>query len=136
MKPAKILFFIAGVLPTKEDYEAAQKLGNSSSVVFRNASQVPKERHALENCDGVAGAVPECYAKTFPSAKEAIETNKKEFKKLTDSISDEKPPKLVELTDEQKAQAESDKARADFESGQTGGTGVKGAAPAWNANKQ
>jgi len=133
MKLAKILFFIAGALPTKSDYENAAKL--KATVVFRNAAHVPNEPHALEKCDGVAGEVPAIYKKKFPTAEKAIEANKAEFKKLTDAIDDEPPKKLSELSEEEIKQAAEDKAKAEFEAGQNGNLsgGVK--PPAWNANK-
>ena len=134
MKLAKILFFIAGALPTKDDYEQASKL--KATVVFRNASQVPNESHALEKCDGVAGAVPAIYKKAFPTAEKAIEANKAEFKKLTDAIEDAAPPKVGELTEEEKAKLEEDKAKAAFEAGQSGNSSTSVKPPAWNANKQ
>ena len=71
MKPAKILFFVDGVAPTQEDYEAASKL--TAQVVFRNARAVPSEG-ALEECDGVAGHVPAPYAE-LPAAEEAIKAH-------------------------------------------------------------
>jgi hypothetical protein len=133
MKPAKILFFIAGALPTKEDYETAAKYGNNANVVFRNASQVSDEPHALEMCDGVTGAVPKLYAEKFPTAEKAIEAKKKEFKKLTDSIEDAKPPKPAELSDAEKAELERKKAEELFKQQNGGSQG--GNKPAWNANK-
>ena len=71
MKPAKILYFVDGVAPTPEDYEAASKL--TAQVVFRNARAVPSEG-ALEECDGVAGHVPAPYAE-LPAAEEAIKAH-------------------------------------------------------------
>src|SRR6187431_160443 len=128
MKPAKILYFIEGPLPTKDDYQDAAKLGSGANVVFRNAQQVPNEQHALEVCDGVAGAVPEIYEKAFPPAEKAIAKKEADFKKLTDSIDDAKPPKKAQLTDEQKAAFETEQAKKKFES-QQGGNVSK--APAW-----
>lgn len=135
MKPAKILFFIDGPVPKKADYEKAAKLEDSNSkIVFRNAQHVPSEKHALEAADGVAGlAIPDAYAAAYPTAEEAIKKRKAEFKKLTDAIEDEKPPAKGEVTDEEKAAAEEAKAKALFESKQTGDGTTK---PAWNANKQ
>ena len=71
---ARILYFVAGVAPSAEDFEAAEKLG--ANVSFRNANAVPAEG-ALEICDGVAGEVPERYAEAYPEAKEAIAKKKK-----------------------------------------------------------
>lgn len=136
MKPAKILFFINGVLPTKADYEAATKLGNNANVLFRNAQHVPKEAHALERCDGVAGEVPEIYENAFPSAEEAIKKNKADFKKLTDSIDDIKPPEKTELTPEAKKALEDEIAKKKFEASQNGNNSGGTKAPAWQANKE
>lgn len=66
----RILFFIAATMPTAEDFDAADEMG--PNVSFRNASMVSTEG-ALENCDGVAGQVPQRYADKFLSAREAIE---------------------------------------------------------------
>lgn len=66
----RILFFINDALATPEETEEAEALG--FNVVFRNALHVAAEG-ALEACDGVAGEVPECYAKAFPSADEIVE---------------------------------------------------------------
>jgi len=73
----KILFFIKGSIPTKEDYEAAESLG--PNCVFRNASFVPSTG-SLEKCNGVAGLVPELY-KSEPSAEEALGQMKLSFEK-------------------------------------------------------
>ena len=54
---SKILFFINGPVPTEAEREqAAQIVGN---VVFRNAKFADGE--SCEQCDGVAGSVPENY---------------------------------------------------------------------------
>jgi hypothetical protein len=54
---AKILYFIKGSNPTAEERAAAEALGTK---MFRNASA---RTSFIEACDGVAGAVPEAYAK-------------------------------------------------------------------------
>ena len=89
MKPAKILFFVQGVAPTAEDFEAASKL--TAQVVFRNAQAVPAEG-ALEECDGVAGAVPAPYAE-LPTAEEAIAKKAEEIAALAKKVGDEPAPK-------------------------------------------
>ena len=86
---AKILYFIAGPVPTKKDYEGAKAL--SGKVVFRNALAVPNYPHALETCDGVAGAIPPAYAVAYPLAGEAIKAKEKEADRLL--ASDVSPPK-------------------------------------------
>lgn len=111
MKPAKILYFINGPLPTKEQRKEAEDI--KASVHFRNAQYVPSESHALEICDGVAGEVPEIYKKAFPNYKEALKKKAAEFKELTDKVGDEAPP---QLTDAQKAELDKKP-------------------PQWNANK-
>lgn len=89
MKPAKILYFVDGVSPTPEDFEAASKM--QAQVVFRNAQAVPAEG-ALEECDGVAGAVPAPYAE-LPSAEEAIAAQAEKILALTKKVGDEPAPK-------------------------------------------
>lgn len=71
-KRKRILFFIAGEAPTKEESAAAEALGTKA---FRNARYVSNET-SLEPCDAVAGAVPPAYAK-FPVAKaeQAVASN-------------------------------------------------------------
>jgi hypothetical protein len=91
MKPAKILYFIEGVAPSPEDYEAASQL--QATVVFRNALFVPTEPHSLEMCDGVAGEVPDIYAEAYPTAEDAIEKKAEELKALTSKVGDETAPK-------------------------------------------
>lgn len=122
MKPAKILFFIEGPAPSPEDFAAATSL--AAQVVFRNALAVPNEAHALEICDGVAGAVPKIYAERFPDAEAAIETKKEELKKLSEKVGDKPAPKP------RGQQAQKDDEKKDAPAGQTGGQ----AAPAWNPN--
>ena len=89
MKPAKILFFVDGVAPTPEDYEAASKL--TAQVVFRNARAVPSEG-ALEECDGVAGCVPVPYAE-LPTAEEAITAHAAKLAALAEKVGDSPAPK-------------------------------------------
>ena len=89
MKPAKILFFVDGVAPTPEDYEAASKL--TAQVVFRNARAVPAEG-ALEECDGVAGHVPAPYAE-LPAAEEAIKAHAAKLAALAKKVGDAPAPK-------------------------------------------
>jgi hypothetical protein len=79
MKPVKILYFISDSNPTPEEYKTAQSM--NAHVVFRLASAVPTEKHAIEDCDGVMGDVPSAYRKC-PSADEAIEKRKKEVDEL------------------------------------------------------
>lgn len=88
-----ILFFIASVMPTAEDFEAAEQLG--PNVKFRNASFVPAEG-CLEKCDGVAGAVPERYAEAYPSAEDAFaafEEARSNGQEAPQAAPDAQPPK-------------------------------------------
>ena len=89
MKPAKILFFVDGVAPTPEDYEAASKM--TAQVVFRNARAVPSEG-ALEECDGVAGCIPGPYAE-LPTAEEAIKAHAAKLAALAKKVGDAPAPK-------------------------------------------
>jgi hypothetical protein len=50
------LFFIAGMVPTEAEREAAEKLG---ATRFRNARLAKND--TIEKCDEVAGLVPEIY---------------------------------------------------------------------------
>lgn len=90
MKPAKILFFVDGVAPSNEDFEAASKL--TAQVVFRNARAVPPEG-ALEECDGVAGKIPPTYAEAYPEADEAIKAHAAKLAKLANKVGDSPAPK-------------------------------------------
>lgn len=90
MKPAKILYFVDGVSPTPEDFEAASKM--QAQVVFRNARAVPPEG-ALEECDGVTGKVPPTYAEAYPEADEAIEAHAAKLAKLAKKVGDSPAPK-------------------------------------------
>lgn len=56
-KKVKILYFIEGDVPTPDELEEAKALGTS---MFRNASLFDPTG-CLEECDGVAGAVPDKY---------------------------------------------------------------------------
>lgn len=90
MKPAKILYFVDGVSPTPEDFEAASKM--QAQVVFRNARAVPPEG-ALEECDGVAGEVPPTYAEAYPEADEAVKAHAAKLAKLAKKVGDSPAPK-------------------------------------------
>lgn len=62
---SKILYFVNGHAPTIEEYEEAMTLG--ANVVFRNARKIVPGA-PLENCDAVAGAIPDDYAEAFETA--------------------------------------------------------------------
>ncbi len=122
MKPAKILFFVDGVAPTPEDYEAASKL--TAQVVFRNAQAVPAEG-TLEECDGVAGCIPGPYGE-LPTAEEAIKTHAAKLAALAKKVGDAPAPK---------APAKPANAPAAAAKGQAPAQGQKPAsAPAWTPN--
>lgn len=89
MKPAKILYFVDGVSPTPEDFEAASKM--QAQVVFRNARAVPPEG-ALEECDGVAGCIPVPYGE-LPTAEEAIKAHAAKLAALAKKVGDSPAPK-------------------------------------------
>lgn len=57
MKKEKILFFIADFVPSEDEKKAAEKLGTK---MFRCAKMVLKTS-PIEDCDDVAGCVPESY---------------------------------------------------------------------------
>ena len=119
MKPAKILFFVDGVAPTPEDYEAASKL--TAQVVFRNARAVPAEG-ALEECDGVAGHVPAPYAE-LPAAEEAIKAHAAKLAALAKKVGDSPAPK-----------APAKPANAPAAAGKAQAPAKGAAAPAWTPN--
>ena len=122
MKPAKILYFVDGVSPTPEDFEAASKM--QAQVVFRNARAVPPEG-ALEECDGVAGCIPGPYAE-LPTAEEAIEAHAAKLAALAKKVGDAPAPK---------APAKPANAPATAAKAQAPATGQKPAsAPAWTPN--
>ena len=122
MKPAKILFFVDGVAPTPEDYEAASKL--TAQVVFRNARAVPSEG-TLEECDGVAGCIPGPYGE-LPTAEEAIKARAAKLAALAKKVGDAPAPK---------APAKPANAPAAAAKGQAPAQGQKPAsAPAWTPN--
>lgn len=122
MKPAKILFFVDGVAPAPEDFEAASQM--KAQVVFRNARAVPADG-ALEQCDGVAGCVPGPYAE-LPTAEEAIEAHAAKLAELAKKVGDAPAPE---------APAKPANAPAGAAKAQAPATSQKpAAAPAWTPN--
>lgn len=65
-RASKVLFFINGAMPTEAEYAQAEEIG--PGCVFRNARKIVPGA-PLENCDAVAGAVPDDYAAIFPMAE-------------------------------------------------------------------
>lgn len=123
MKPAKILYFVDGVAPTPEDYQAAAAL--SAQVSFRNARAVPAEG-SLEKCDGVAGCVPASYA-NLPTAEEAIEAHTAKLAALSAKVGDTPAPKKAAAKKQQKeTPVETKPADAP----------VKAAPPVWTPNAE
>lgn len=74
MKQPKILFFLAGPVPSDAERLAAFDLG--VPVSFRNALHVTR---IDEDCDGVAGSIPEAYA-DYATAEQALKAYKAEVK--------------------------------------------------------
>lgn len=71
-RAAKVIYFVNGHMPSSDDIDAAEAIG--SGVVFRNALKIVPGA-PLENCDAVAGAVPDDYAGVFPAAKSNHQIN-------------------------------------------------------------
>lgn len=91
LKLAVILFFVDGYAPTPKDLVAAQQLGGD--IKFRNARMVDVSVvEGLEECDGVAGAVPANYAAAYPKAEEVLAKKKAEFEALSKKVGDEPAP--------------------------------------------
>lgn len=68
-KAPKVLYFIRGSMPTEEQVEEAESFG--IPVSYRNV-EFYEEGMTLEECEGVAGDVPEAYAEAYPTAEKAI----------------------------------------------------------------
>lgn len=66
----RILFFIAGMVPTDEQKDDIARFGPNAS--FRNADQVGAiAMSPLEECDAVAGpAIPERYSNVYPNVSD------------------------------------------------------------------
>lgn len=91
----RILFFILASMPTAEDFDESESFG--PNVAFRNASLVTGEG-SLEDCDGVAGAVPKVYADKYPTARDAIEKwQTAEMQRRSDKAAGLKPSPEPEL---------------------------------------
>ena len=68
MKKPKVLWFVNGYAPTKDEHDAAMRL--PFQVCFRNANAVGTD-HTPEQADAVGGAVPKAYSK-FASIDELV----------------------------------------------------------------
>lgn len=65
----KVLYFIKGPVPTKEEAAAKEKI---EGAVFRNALAVAVG-DSLESCTGIAGAIPEAYKILLPKTSAKAE---------------------------------------------------------------
>lgn len=99
-KKCKILYFVDGPAPSNEDFEAAENM--KAHVVFRNARAV-SDAESLENCDGVAGLIPEIY-KNKPKAEDAISSF---YKKVEEVINGDENPPQAEKVKEPKVETKS-----------------------------
>jgi hypothetical protein len=81
-KDPRILFFLAGAVPTADEMEEIWELGNN--VAHRNGS-IHSGGSAPEQCDGVAGCVPKEYRKFPDGAKALREARDETIRKLRDS---------------------------------------------------
>lgn len=80
----RILFFINGPLPTEEQQNEALEYG--FNVAFRNADLISADG-CREECDGVAGEVPERYADK-PHADEALAAWSRKLRGIEDTPDD------------------------------------------------
>jgi len=69
MKKQRVLYFVNGYAPTKEEFDAAMAL--PFQVCFRNAQMVSAD-HTVEPADAVGGAIPRAY-KDMPTIDELLE---------------------------------------------------------------
>lgn len=104
IKKPKILYFIKGSVPTDTDRIEANKY-DSANVIFRNGNAVNNDDRT-EDCDGVAGAVPDVYATRYKSAEEAISVYKKSIADLQKRVGDDKPPAVTKIEDEEEVNEE------------------------------
>lgn len=66
---SKVLFFIAGPVPSAAEISAAASIEDKATkVVFRNASAIG-DGDSVENADGLAGVIPDFYKVKLPDAK-------------------------------------------------------------------
>lgn len=75
----KVLYFIGGTAPTKEQMEDAENAG--PGVAFRNALLIHPDG-PIEECDAVAGDfIPENYAEALPNISDGEEVKKRMAKR-------------------------------------------------------
>lgn len=87
-KAPKIIYFINGAAPSAADQLAVLDLG--VSVQFRNARFVAADERP-EPCDGVAGHVPDAYAK-IPKAEDALKAYRENLEKLRTQLGETAAP--------------------------------------------
>lgn len=64
----RILYFIEGMVPSQDDIDDISRFGPNAA--FRNANLVAAVgMSSLEECDAVAGKVPDRYAKVYPNVQ-------------------------------------------------------------------
>lgn len=110
-KNPKVLFFIKGFVPSKEDNEKAKSL-TGAKVCFRNANLVDTSIQAsrYEDFDAVEGVIPKNFSKS-PSFAEYL-------KKSEEELSEEEKLKAAAEKKKQadvKKQAEKEKAKLEKE---------------------
>lgn len=89
MKPPKVLFFHEGKMPSAADYEECLEYG--ANVQYRAAQHV-RSGDVVEDCDGVAGVVPDAYDH-LPSAEDALESFRARIKAALGGADEEKAPR-------------------------------------------
>lgn len=75
-KLKKILYFVKGAFPTKEQFEEAEKL----NAIIRNADAVI-ETSPIEKCDEVYGNVPDKYKHLISEVNQTDEIEVEQPKK-------------------------------------------------------
>lgn len=89
LRRPRILMFIDGPTPNKQDIQTVAKMG-SVDVAYRNANAIDPTGN-LETCDGVAGAVPPSY-EHLPNPAEAIKIREKDQAEMLKASGDDKSP--------------------------------------------
>jgi hypothetical protein len=105
MKLPVILFFISSATPSMDEFKQAHSM--KAQVKFRNSTKVPNEG-SLEPCDGVAGDVPERYAKTYPSFEEGIIAFEEKQQKLIEELPLDEVAPVAKLAENKSTKNKSD----------------------------
>ena len=88
MRVTKVLFFIEGITPSKEQVERFKEIEkNECKVCFRNIKYFD-EAASLEDCDFVTGKVPKKYSNKFP-----VYNSKKNIPEKPKELENESKPK-------------------------------------------